>query len=151
MKTFLIVVFVFIILNQITESFKIKEKENHDPINNQSVAIESDKDMDINKNSAENGLELAFVKNLANDNEYDKHTAVRDTVKRNYRNKRHEFERNKRKQRVDGFRKNSIHDECSFGKERADDGNCVSIEMAANSSELLDIDERINLTTWIGN
>lgn len=163
MKTFLIILFVSIALEyKTTDTFKIKDETINDAIDYQSAVIEDSNNVNHDGNSADNEPGLALIKTLTNDDEYARHKPIEDSIKRQHRNKRHDFERSKRKQRLNGYRKSSVLDgdmlvhafsipECSFGKERADDGSCVSIEIAANSSEIVDIDVRINFTTWLRN
>lgn len=164
MKKFLFILFVSITLeSNITDTFKIKEETFKDANDYQGAVIENGNNVNQDrKNSADNEPGLALIKTLTNDDEYARHKTIEDSIKRQHRNKRHDFERSKRKQRLNGYRKNSVLDgdmlvhafsipECSFGKERADDGSCVSIEIAANSSEIVDIDVRINFTTWLRN
>lgn len=161
MKTFLIILFVSLALEYKTiDTFKIKDETVNDAIDYQSDVIEDSNNVNQDGNSADNKPRLALIKTLTNNDEYGR--PIEDLIKRQHRNKRHDFERSKRKQRLNGYRKNSVLDgdmlvhafsipECSFGKERADDGSCVSIEIAANSSELVDIDVRINFTKWVRN
>lgn len=163
MKTFLIILFVSIAHEyKTTDAFKIKDETINDAIDYQSAVIEDGNNVNHDGKSADNEPGLAFIKTVTNDDEYARHNTIEDSIKRQHRNKRHDFERSKRKQRLNGYRKNSVLDgdmlvhafsipECSFGKERADDGSCVSIEIAANSSEIVDIDVRINFTTWLRN